>query len=83
MFKYGDEGEAGVSGAPTEVKFIDFQSARLASLVTDLLSFAFTSMSSTVRRNNIYDLLEVIKMFYHQLASACLFTIKSKYLQRK
>ena len=35
--------------------------------MTDLLSFAFTSMSSAVRRNNIYDLLEVaIKSKYYE-----------------
>ena len=75
LFKYGDsaQGEAGSSGIPTEVKFIDFQSARLASLVTDLLSFAFTSMSSAVRRNNIYDLLEVIN---HRLVYVICFKIK-------
>ena len=60
LFKYSDDG-APEPPHPVEVKFIDFQSARLASLVTDILSFAFTSMSSTVRRENIYDLLEVIK----------------------
>ena len=55
LFKYGPEDHH----LPEEVKFIDFQSARLASVVTDILSFTFTSMSSQVRRENIYDLLEV------------------------
>ena len=61
LFRYQNEDNIDSSGLPIEVKFIDFQSARLASLVTDILSFAFTSMSSSVRRENIYELLEVGK----------------------
>ena len=63
LFKYpGKESndDSAKGEAPVEVKFIDFQSARLSSCVTDILSFAFTSMSSAVRRENIFDLLEVI-----------------------
>ena len=45
---------------PREVKFIDFQSARISSLVTDILAFTFTSLSSTLRREHLYQLLEVI-----------------------
>ena len=60
LFKYPGEDRQ----FPEEVKFIDFQSARLASVVTDILSFTFTSMSSQVRRENIHDLLEVSHPFY-------------------
>ena len=52
---------------PKEVKFIDFQSARLCSLVTDILTFCFTSMSSTLRREYISQILEVklnTRLFY-------------------
>ena len=48
---------------PKEVKFIDFQSARLCSLVTDILTFCFTSMSSTLRREYISQILEVNEIF--------------------
>ena len=62
LFRYQDEDNMESLGSlPVEVKFIDFQSARLASLVTDILSFTFTSMSSTVRRESIDHLLEVGK----------------------
>ena len=62
LFRYQEEDNVESLGSlPVEVKFIDFQSARLASLVTDILSFTFTSMSSTVRREGIDQLLEVGK----------------------
>ena len=41
------------------MKFIDFQSARMSSLVTDLLTFTFTSLSSTLRREYVEQMLEV------------------------
>ena len=65
MFKYPPEDEivSGSDRVPVEVKFIDFQSARYSSLVTDILSFAFTSMSSNIRRHHINDLLEVSSLF--------------------
>ena len=53
LFKYGAGGqgpscsamEAGKEAVrPVEVKFIDFQSARFASLATDLVLFLFTSV---------------------------------------
>ena len=53
LFRYCDTGE------PREVKFIDFQSARMSSLVTDLLTFTFTSLSSTLRREYVEQMLEV------------------------
>ena len=62
LFRYREEDNSENTGSlPVEVKFIDFQSARLASLVTDILSFSFTSMSSSVRRESIDELLEVVK----------------------
>ena len=42
-----------------EVKFIDFQSSRVSSLVTDLLAFTFTSLPSFIRRQHIDSLLKV------------------------
>lgn len=48
LFKYGQSDQSEVR--PTEVKFIDFQSARFASLATDLVLFLFTS----VRVNNYF-----------------------------
>ena len=59
LFKYPDGMQEEDCKVPIEVKFIDFQSARLASLVTDLVSFTFTSMSSSVRREHIEYFLEV------------------------
>ena len=47
------------AGEPKEVKFIDFQSSRLSSLVTDLLTLAFTSLSSSLRREHTDTMLEV------------------------
>ena len=47
------------AGEPKEVKFIDFQSSRLSSLVTDLLTLAFTSLSSSLRREHTNTMLEV------------------------
>ncbi len=41
----GDGGGSGDVLVPTEVKFLDFQSARFASLATDLVLFLFTSVS--------------------------------------
>ena len=41
LFKYSDPID---STRPTEVKFIDFQSARFSSLATDLVLFLFTSV---------------------------------------
>ena len=63
LFRYEDGG--GMENRPVEVKFIDFQSARLASLVTDLLSFSFTSMTSQVRRHSIEHLLEVSQLMHN------------------
>ena len=51
LFKYGASytGESsGEDAKPTEVKFIDFQSARFASLATDLVLFLFTSVRVSV-----------------------------------
>ena len=56
MFKYASH----PSGFPTALKFIDFQSSRFASLVTDILSFFFTSVSSTTRRSHLPHLLQVL-----------------------
>ena len=53
FYRYNEKNE------PKEVKFIDFQSARISSLVTDILTFCFTSMSSMFRREYISELLEV------------------------
>ena len=46
LFKYAATGDdAGAKDVrPIEVKFIDFQSARFASLATDLVLFLFTSV---------------------------------------
>ena len=46
LFKYGAtyNESSGEDAKPTEVKFIDFQSARFASLATDLVLFLFTSV---------------------------------------
>lgn len=43
LFKYGTVADTGET-LPAEVKFIDFQSARFASLATDLILFLFTSV---------------------------------------
>ena len=59
LFRYDSENKEENETKPTEVKFIDFQSARIASLVTDILAFTFTSLSSILRREHIYTLLEV------------------------
>lgn len=42
LFKYGSNDQKEIR--PVEVKFIDFQSARFASLATDLVLFLFTSV---------------------------------------
>ena len=60
-----DNKEESISARPREVKFIDFQSARISSLVTDILAFTFTSLSSTLRREHIYQLLEV-RLFFQR-----------------
>ena len=69
LFRYeSDENqdkEESISARPREVKFIDFQSARISSLVTDILAFTFTSLSSTLRREHIYQLLEV-RLFFQR-----------------
>ena len=48
LFKYGGGDQVGAGGSgsnkPCEVKFIDFQSARFASLATDLILLLFTSV---------------------------------------
>ncbi len=44
LFKYGHLEDDADAVRPTEVKFIDFQSARFASLATDLVYFLFTSV---------------------------------------
>ena len=49
LFKYATHPDTGET-LPVEVKFIDFQSARFASLATDLVLFLFTS----VQVNNSY-----------------------------
>ena len=54
FLRYEEEEES-----PKEVKFIDFQSSRISSLVTDLLTFTFTSMPSNLRREYINEMLEV------------------------
>ena len=43
LFKYASHTDTG-EFVPVEVKFIDFQSARFASLATDLVLFLFTSV---------------------------------------
>ena len=53
LFKYSDQNQ------PKEVKFIDFQASRISSVVTDLLTFVFTSLSSTLRREYIGEALKV------------------------
>ena len=53
FFKYD------INEQPLEVKFIDFQSSRVCSLVTDLLAFTFTSLPSHIRREHINSLLKV------------------------
>ena len=42
LFKYNTNDQKEIR--PSEVKFIDFQSARFASLATDLVLFLFTSV---------------------------------------
>ena len=44
LFKYGAIHADTTETKPMEVKFIDFQSARFASLATDLVLFLFTSV---------------------------------------
>ena len=45
LFKYSAMSQSDSSEVkPAEVKFIDFQSARFASLATDLVLFLFTSV---------------------------------------
>jgi len=39
---------------PVEVKFIDFQSSRFASLATDLVLFLFTSVRVRIRIIHVY-----------------------------
>ena len=53
LFKYNTE------NCPKEVKFIDFQASRISSLVTDLLTFVFTSLSSSMRRDYIGHVMKV------------------------
>ena len=43
LFRYATHPDTGET-IPVEVKFIDFQSARFASLATDLILFLFTSV---------------------------------------
>ena len=70
LFKYSDEDQ------PKEVKFIDFQASRISSIVTDLLTFIFTSLSSTLRREYVGQALKVIHrilfFFTSQLVSLAL-----------
>ena len=54
LFKYD------VNDLPLEVKFIDFQSSRVSSLVTDLLAFSFTSLPPDIRREHMDSLLKVL-----------------------
>ena len=79
LFKYRPQNQLEEDKLPVEVKFIgerqfsisvglwgfcsDFQSARLASLITDILSFTFTSVTSQVRKESIFNLLEVTQSF--------------------
>jgi len=58
LFRYTEPQEERPA-SPTSVKFIDFQSARISSLATDLLSFAFTSLSSSSRRTRLPALLQL------------------------
>lgn len=44
LFKYDNVQTDQMEIRPFEVKFIDFQSARFASLATDLVLFLFTSV---------------------------------------
>jgi len=44
---------------PMEVKFIDFQSARFASLATDLVLFLFTSVRTDLRREILGELISL------------------------
>ncbi|XP_023334969.1 uncharacterized protein LOC111706347 isoform X3 [Eurytemora carolleeae] len=53
---------------PLEVKFIDFQSSRVSSLVTDLLAFTFTSLPSFIRRQHIDSLL---KLYHSTFLASC------------
>jgi len=54
------QGQTGNSGlVPTEVKFIDFQSARFASLATDLVLFLFTSVQVDLRRQMLGELVSL------------------------
>ena len=59
------------TGEPREVKFIDFQSARMSSLVTDLLTFTFTSLSSTLRREYVEQMLEVRRNINYCRVNMC------------
>ena len=43
LFRYATHPDTGET-IPVEVKFIDFQAARFASLATDLVLFLFTSV---------------------------------------
>lgn len=60
LFRY-TETQDDQPASPSCVKFIDFQSARVSSLVTDLLSFAFTSLSSSSRRERLPALLQELE----------------------
>ena len=51
LFKYSNT-DLQAELRPFEVKFIDFQSARFASLATDLVLFLFTSVRVSLQQFN-------------------------------
>jgi len=57
LFKYSHNDQKEIR--PMEVKFIDFQSARFASLATDLVLFLFTSVRTDLRREILGELISL------------------------
>lgn len=59
LFKYINVSDSPCDTLPAEVKFIDFQSSRFASLATDLVLFLFTCVKTELRRTMLGELISL------------------------